>query len=132
MSNKIEDKVMVVRLTDGELLIGRMTIRPTNELTADMHNVMGLVEGPPKNKGETGQLALMPFLPFTKAGGGLKEDNKLEVFLANIQYMTEPVDAIKQHYEQVFNPSKIVKPTGDEIAGIMQQQIGDVVKGEKK
>ena len=130
MSNKMENQVMVVRLTSGELLIGRMTINPNDKMIATMVNVMRLHEMPPTNQGDTGNLAMLPFLPFTKAGTDVTGDNKLEVFLSNIQYMSEPVEQIAAKYEEVFNPSKIIKPTGDEIGAIMNQPIGDIAKGE--
>lgn len=110
MSNKVENKIMVVRLSTGELLMGRMTISPNNELSAVMKNAVSLIEMAPSNKGDTGNLAMMPFMPFTNGG------TELEIFFAAMSYMTEPVEQISKKYEEQF--SSIIRPDSMSIGDV--------------
>jgi len=121
-----KSELRVVRLSTGELLMGELEIDPQNRETVKLRNVMGLMELPPKSAGEVGQLAMMPYLPFTTA------QDEVELVFANIAVIATPQKSIADKHRQAF--SKIMLPDSNTIGSLIgdpNKAIGDMLKGNK-
>ena len=107
MSNAAEktEGVKVVRLSTGELLIGEMFVRPNTPETIIMRNVGQLVELPPnpQQPDQQGQLAMVPFLPFTSAV------EETELVFANVVVLLNPVPQVLENWQKQFG--KVITPT---------------------
>lgn len=102
-----KEGVRILRLVTGELLMGEFTVQPNLENTVFLKDVAQLVEVPPQQQGQPAGLAMIPFMPFTKA------TEVVELTATNIVINAEPVDELLQQYQQQFN--KIITPGKPEI-----------------
>lgn len=103
--NKPKEKsegVRVIVLTTGQIIIGEVFVQPNNEYSVFVRNVAQLYEMPPQEKGQQPGLAMVPFLPFSKAV------EQTEVVSNNIVTMSEPVPELNEQYSKQFG--KVIQP----------------------
>tara|TARA_B100002019_G_C21069023_1_gene498040 strand:+ start:316 stop:603 length:288 start_codon:yes stop_codon:yes gene_type:complete len=94
----MEKKMLLVRLSSGEEIIGEVT---------ETENLITIKDGYTLIPAGEGRIGMMPFMAYTKANNGVTIDKKF------VMFMIEPADDLQEQVKSMG--SSIVTPKKDII-----------------